>query len=32
MKGVTSLEEALMKGQENLEKTAENIIRLFNLL
>ncbi len=32
MKGVTSLEEALMKGQENLEKTSENIIRVFNLL
>jgi glycerate kinase len=32
MKGVTSLEEALMKGPENIEKTAENIIRLMNLL
>jgi len=32
MKGVTSLEEALEKGKENVEKTAENIIRLMNLL
>lgn len=32
MKGVTSMEEALVKGQENIEKTAENIIRLMNLL
>jgi len=32
MKGVTNLEEALMKGKENLEKTSENIIRVFNLL
>lgn len=31
-KGATSLEEALVKGQENTEKTAENIIRLMNLL
>lgn len=31
MKGVTSLEDALKKGQENIEKTAENIIRLLNL-
>ncbi|WP_297427233.1 glycerate kinase [Clostridium sp.] len=31
-KGATSLEEALVKGQENVEKTAENIIRLMNLL
>jgi glycerate kinase len=31
-KGATSLEEALVKGQENIEKTAENIIRLMNLL
>jgi glycerate kinase len=31
-KGATSLEEALIKGQENIEKTAENIIRLMNLL
>jgi glycerate kinase len=31
-KGATTLEEALEKGQENLEKTAENIIRLMNLL
>jgi glycerate kinase len=32
MKGVTSIEEALAKGQENIEKTAENIVRLMNLL
>ena len=32
MKGATSLEEALVKGQQNIEKTAENIIRLINLL
>lgn len=32
MKGVTSLEEALAKGQENIEKTAEDIVRLLNLL
>ncbi|MFT8340964.1 MAG: glycerate kinase [Clostridium beijerinckii] len=31
-KGATSLEEALVKGQENIEKTAENIVRLMNLL
>lgn len=31
-KGATSIEEALAKGQENIEKTAENIIRLMNLL
>lgn len=31
-KGATSLEEALAKGQENIEKTSENIIRLINLL
>ncbi|MBE5961267.1 MAG: glycerate kinase [Lachnospiraceae bacterium] len=31
MKGVCSIEEALAKGQENVEKTAENIIRLMNL-
>lgn len=31
-KGATSLEEALVKGKENIEKTAENIIRLINLL
>jgi glycerate kinase len=31
-KGATSLEEALVKGQENIEKTAENIIRFMNLL
>lgn len=31
-KGATSLDEALAKGQENIEKTAENIIRLMNLL
>lgn len=32
MKGVASLDEALVKGQENIEKTSENIIRLMNLL
>lgn len=32
MKGVTSIEEALAKGQENIEKTAEDIIRLINLI
>lgn len=31
MRGVTSLEDALSKGQENIEKTAENIIRLLEL-
>lgn len=31
-KGATSLEEALVKGQENIEKTSENIIRFMNLL
>ncbi|MHC1681579.1 MAG: glycerate kinase [Clostridiaceae bacterium] len=30
--GVTSLEEALARGQENIEKTSENIIRLMNLV
>ena len=28
MRGVTSIEEALVKGPENVEKTSENIIRL----
>ncbi|MDT8715144.1 glycerate kinase [Clostridium sp. 19966] len=32
MQGVTSLEEALENGKENIEKTSENIIRLMNLL
>ncbi|OOM06766.1 glycerate kinase [Clostridium saccharobutylicum] len=32
MKGVEPIEEALANGQENIEKTAENIIRLMNLL
>lgn len=32
MQGVTSLEEALEKGKENIEKTSENIIRLMNLI
>lgn len=32
MKGVTSIEEALANGKENVERTAENIIRLMNLL
>lgn len=31
-KGATPLEEALVKGQENIEKTAENIVRFMNLL
>lgn len=31
MKGVTSLEEALNKGKENLEKTSESIIRFMNI-
>ena len=31
MRGVTSIEEALIKGKENIEKTSENIIRLLNL-
>ncbi|HEY8804404.1 MAG TPA: glycerate kinase [Clostridium sp.] len=32
MKDVTPIEEALVNGQKNIEKTAENIIRLMNLL
>ena len=32
MKGVTSIEEALDKGKENIEKTAENVIRLMKLI
>ncbi|MBU3101793.1 glycerate kinase, partial [Clostridium sp. DSM 17811] len=32
MQGVTSIEEALVNGPENVEKTAENIIRLMNVL
>jgi glycerate kinase len=32
MKGASSIEEALLKGEENVEKTAESIIRLINLL
>lgn len=32
MKEVTSLEVALAMGRENVEKTAENIVRLINLL
>lgn len=32
MQGVTSIEEALAKGQENIEKTSENIIRLINII
>jgi glycerate kinase len=32
MKGAASIEEALSKGQENVEKTAENIVRLMDLL
>lgn len=31
MRGVTSIEEALVKGPENIEKTSENIIRLLNI-
>lgn len=30
LRGVTPLEEALAKGQENIERTAENIIRLID--
>ncbi len=32
MKGVTSIEEALEKGKENIEKTSENVIRLMKLI
>ena len=32
MKGATSIEEALIKGQENIEKTSENIVRLMELM
>jgi len=32
MKGVTSMEDALYKGQRNLEYTAENIVRLMKIL
>ncbi|ERI91777.1 putative glycerate kinase [Clostridiales bacterium oral taxon 876 str. F0540] len=32
MKEITTLEEALVKGEENLERASENIIRLINLL
>ena len=31
MKGVCSIDDALAKGQENAEKTAESIICLMNL-
>jgi len=31
MRGITSIEEALENGKENVEKTSENIIRLINL-
>ena len=31
MRGVTAIEEALVKGPENVEKTSENIIRLLNI-
>ena len=31
MRGVTSIEEALVKGPENVEKTSENMIRLLNI-
>ena len=32
MKGVTSIEEALENGKENIEKTAENVIRFMRLI
>jgi glycerate kinase len=32
MQGVTSMEEALHDGKKNIESTAENIVRLMNLL
>lgn len=32
MKGVTTIEEALEKGKENIEKTSENIVRLMTIL
>lgn len=32
IKEVTTLQEALVKGKENIEKTSENIIRLMNVL
>lgn len=32
MRGVTTLEDALERGQENIEKTSENIVRLMNLM
>lgn len=32
MRGVTTLEEALANGQDNIEKTSENIVRLINLV
>lgn len=32
MRGATSLEQALADGRENIEKTAENIVRLMNIL
>ncbi|MBU3181231.1 glycerate kinase family protein [Clostridium psychrophilum] len=32
VKEVTTLDEALINGKENLEKTAENVMRLINLL
>ncbi len=32
MKGVTTIEEALEKGKENIERTAENIIRMINII
>ncbi|WP_160676093.1 glycerate kinase [Clostridium sp. C8-1-8] len=31
MQGVTSLEEALSRGQENVERTSENITRIINI-
>ena len=32
MKEMTTLEEALLKGKENIEKTAENVVRLMSLM
>jgi len=32
MKELTTIEEALEKGKENIEKTSENIIRLMNVV
>lgn len=32
MRGVTSLEEALLHGKDNVEITSENIVRLMNIM